>query len=184
MNDQHYFFDHSAVPESLSDRLILASEAVVRYRIAAYRDRFDLTEIHYRLLTHVAQHAPITLGHLARLVNRDCAQISRMVKALIARGLLANGRLPGKQAMAIELTAVGREIHRQMTRIGQDWEVAVESLISPAEIAMASAAMDRLYDAARHVLHDDARDSVERKASPGAAYAATADARLAATAAG
>jgi len=181
MNDQHHFFDHSDVPESLSDRLILASEAVVRYRIAVYRDRFDLTEIHYRLLTHVAQHAPITLGHLARLVNRDCAQISRMVKALIGRGLLANGRLPGKQAMAIELTSIGREIHRQMTRIGQDWEEAVESLISREEIAMASAAMERLYDAARHVLHDDPQEGRARKRTPPPVYAATADTRLAAS---
>ena len=183
MNDQHHFFDHSEVPESLSDRLILASEAVVRYRIAAYRDRFDLTEIHYRLLTQVAQHSPITLGHLARLVNRDCAQISRMVKALIARGLLANGRLPGKQAMAIKLTSVGREIHRQMARIGQDWEIAVESLISPEEIAMASTAMERLYDAARHVLHDDPHEGRVGKDGLGVGYAATADARLAAFAA-
>jgi DNA-binding MarR family transcriptional regulator len=155
MNDQHHFFAHSDFPESLSDRLILASEAVVRYRIAAYRDRFDLTEIQYRLLTHVAQHSPITLGQLARLVNRDCAQISRMVKSLLARGLLANGRPPGKQAMAIELTSVGREVHRQMARIGQDWELAVENLISTDEIALASVAMDRLYDAARHVLDDE-----------------------------
>ena len=155
MNDQHHFFAHSDFPESLSDRLILASEAVVRYRIAAYRDRFDLTEIQYRLLTHVAHHSPITLGQLARLVNRDCAQISRMVKSLISRGLLANGRLPGKQAMAIELTSVGREVHRQMARIGQDWELAVENLISTDEIALASVAIDRLYDAARHVLDDE-----------------------------
>ena len=155
MTDQHHFFNMADVPESLSDRLILVSEAVVRYRVAAYRDRFDLTEIHYRLLTQVAQHSPITLGQLARLVNRDCAQISRMVKSLISRGLLANGRLPGKQAMAIELTSVGREVHRQMARIGQDWELAVENLISTDEIALASVAMDRLYDAARHVLDDE-----------------------------
>jgi len=152
MIEQHHFFTPADVPDSLIDRLILASEAVVRYRIAAYRDGFDLTEIQYRVLAHVAQHAPITLSHLARLVNRDCAQISRMVKTLIARGLVRNGRPPGKQAMAIELTDTGRETRARMARIGQDWEAAVENLLSTDQIALASVAIDRLYDAARQVL--------------------------------
>jgi DNA-binding MarR family transcriptional regulator len=152
------------VPESLVERLILVSEAVVRYRIAAYRDRFDLTEIQYRLLMHVAQHSPVTLGQLARLVNRDCAQISRMVRSLVERGFLETGREPGKQAMAIALTGAGREIYRQMTHIGRDWEVAVENQMSAGEIALATGAMERLYDAARCVLDDDRPGAAARPA--------------------
>jgi hypothetical protein len=84
------------------EHLILMAETAVRYRLAIYRNRFRLTELQYRLMMHVAEQGMVSLTQLARLVNRDCAQVSRSVKGLVAAGMMSAGRQQGKVAVAIE----------------------------------------------------------------------------------
>ena len=137
------------------DQLILAAEAVVRYRIAIYRDRFKLTELQYRMMMHVARHAPISVGHLAALVDRDVAQVSRTVKLLVDSGLLTTRRTPGGVAKSLDLSAEGHAIHDQMATIGEEWEGAISDAMPLEEIAHATQAMEQLYAAASRILDRD-----------------------------
>ena len=148
-------FDRPDGPQALSDRLILACEAVVRCRAASFRQTFGLTEIHYRLLAQVNSHSPITLGTLAGKLNRDCGQVSRMVKMLTTRGLIAHPPKPAPRPLAIRLTAMGRTICNAMAQIARDSEEAIEALLPAEDKLQATLAVERLYCAARTVLRED-----------------------------
>jgi len=135
----------------LAEQLVLAAEALVRYRGAAYRQRFRLTDLHYRLLMHVAKRGPISLGDLSNLVNRDCGQISRTVKALIESGFMRSERRRGSPGMGIELSHKGRSTYEAMAKIGEEWEFALSALMPLHEIALASQAAGRLHAAALRI---------------------------------
>lgn len=134
---------------SLLDQVICASDALIRCRYAAFRDRFGITEIQCRILMQLAQAAPINLSQLAQSIDRDVAQISRTIRVLEERGLVQSGKRTGKQALAIELTGLGRTVQRQMARMACEMEQAVISQMSPADITLTHAAMERLRDAVR-----------------------------------
>ena len=144
-------------PQALSDRLILACEAVVKCRAASFRDSFGLTEIHYRLLAQVRQNAPVTLTVLARNLNRDCGQVSRMVRNLTLRGLIDSGQRRGTRPLAISLTSMGRTTCDAMTQLARDSEEAIESLLPEKDQLQAAIAVERLYSAARSVLGEKHR---------------------------
>lgn len=134
--------------DSLADQLIYAAEALVRSRSAAYKERFQLTEVQYRVMMQVAKHAPLSLGELCSLVHRDQGQISRLVKSMTDAGLLTRAKRAGSAAMAIELSPRGRRIFHQMAMVGEEWEVALTAVMSPQDIALASQAASHLYEAA------------------------------------
>jgi DNA-binding MarR family transcriptional regulator len=155
MTAADHTFDHIDTAKALSDRLIMACEAVVRCRAASFRQSFGLTEIHYRLLAQINSHAPITLGTLARKLNRDCGQVSRMVKVLTTRGLIANPPKPAPRPLSIRLTAMGQTICDAMTQIAQDSEQAIGALLPEEDKVQASLVVERLYCAARAVLDEE-----------------------------
>ncbi|WP_191229193.1 MarR family winged helix-turn-helix transcriptional regulator [Aurantiacibacter xanthus] len=144
-----------AQAEALSDRLIMACEAVVRCRSTSFRNSFGLTEIHYRLLAQVRSYGPITLGDLARNLSRDCGQISRMVKMLTTRGLIARPAKPAPRPLAIRLTPMGQTICDAMAKIAQDSEQAIGALLPEEDKVQAALAVERLYCAARTVLEEE-----------------------------
>lgn len=142
------FFDHDPPSGPLIEQLILTAEAVVRYRIVAFRRRFKMTELQYRLMMQVAAHAPVSLGQLSNLVNRDCAQVSRTVKCLVEGGLMTNRRERGGPTKSIELSADGAALYAEMQKVGEKFEAALAALISSADAALATDAIERVYEAA------------------------------------
>jgi len=137
------------------DQLILAAEAVVRYRVATYRDRFKLTELQYRLLLHVEQHAPMSIGELAGMVARDVGQVSRTVRTLIDAELMVCTRTNGRIAKSLTLSAKGRDLFQQMATVGERWENAISVALPSEDIVQAAQAMQRLYVATHRVLEND-----------------------------
>lgn len=151
------------------DQLIMAAEAVVRYRVATYRDRFKLTELQYRMMMHVARQAPITIGHLAVMVDRDIAQVSRTVRLLIDSGLMVCSKVRGSQAKALKLSPEGQAVHRQMAMIGEEWEGAISDAMPSDAIARATQAMEQLYVAANRILDRDDSDATRDRGGDRAA---------------
>jgi hypothetical protein len=80
-------------------------------------------------------------------VNRDCLQVSRSVKGLVAAGMMSAGRQQGKVAVAIELSDQGQQTYVEMLQVGANWELAVGALMVPVELAKAAVAIERLYQA-------------------------------------
>lgn len=145
-------------PDHIADQLILAAEAVVRYRIATYRDRFKMTELQYRMMMHVARNAPISVGRLAALVNRDNAQVSRTVKSLVETGLMISRKSRGSVAKSLVLSPEGEAIYLQMALVGEEWGTAISGAIPSEKIALVSQAMEGLNLASCRMLE---RNDVE-----------------------
>lgn len=139
-------------PEHIADQLIVAAEAVVRYRIATYRDRFRMTELQYRMMMHVARNAPISVGKLAELVNRDIAQVSRTVKSLVETGLMVSRKSRGTVAKSLVLSPAGEAVYLQMATVGKEWGSAISGVIPAETITLVSQAMEGLNEASRRML--------------------------------
>lgn len=85
----------------------------------AQRRRFDLSEIEWRIMTQLGDTAPLSLNGLAEGLTQDRGQLSRAVKAMVARGLVTRERKPGGPEIEISLSAEGRALHARMV----DWVV-------------------------------------------------------------
>lgn len=142
----------SRLPDRMVDQLILTAEAVVRYRIATYRNRFKLTELQYRMMMHVEQHAPISVGELAALVGRDIAQVSRTVKALVDTGLMVCKRTPGKIAKSLCLSPKGNAVYLEMAAVGEDWDHAISRALPSEDLVHAVHVMKRLNEEAHRIM--------------------------------
>lgn len=78
------------------------------------RRQFGLTELEWRIVTQVGAFAPLSLSGLAELNLQDPGQMSRAVKALVARGLLSRKRKPGGPQIEISLTPDGDALYARM----------------------------------------------------------------------
>lgn len=85
--------------------------------VLAQRRHFDLTEIEWRIMTHVGEFAPLSLNGLAELLLRDRGQLSRAVKSMVERGLLTRERKPGGPEIEIDLAPAGRTLHARMVEL-------------------------------------------------------------------
>lgn len=82
--------------------------------ILAQRRQFGLSEIEWRIMTHVGEHAPLSLNGLSDLTLQDRGQLSRAVKGMVERGLLTRERKPGGPEIEIELSKQGRALYSGM----------------------------------------------------------------------
>lgn len=148
--------DRTAGPDTIADRLILAAEAVVRYRMTAYRDRFCLTELQYRLLMHVAPHGAVSLTRLSQMVGRDTGQVSRTVRSLVDAGLMTSTRRRGRVAVDIALSAAGRRTFSEMAKVGEEWQAAIGHALTPGDLSLVADTIGRLHGAANRLVEQRA----------------------------
>lgn len=134
------------VGESLIDRLLWTSDAILRWRAVNRRGHLHLTEMQHRVLVEVAQHEPISVTGLARLVHRDNAQVSRTLNCLVDGNFLTRTRRPGSTSAAIRLTPTGRATLSKVEEVTKQWEDTILGELSPDELAVVNDAMRRLYD--------------------------------------
>ena len=95
-------------------RMISFFSMLRRGTVLAQRRHFGLSEIEWRIMTHVAEHAPLSLNGLAEVLLQDRGQLSRAVKSMVERGLLTRERKPGGPEIEIELAPDGRALHARM----------------------------------------------------------------------
>lgn len=82
--------------------------------ILAQRRQFGLSEIEWRIMTNVGEHAPLSLNRLSELTLQDRGQLSRAVKGMVEHGLLTRERKPGGPEIEIELSEKGRALYASM----------------------------------------------------------------------
>jgi DNA-binding MarR family transcriptional regulator len=67
------------------------------------------------VFSQIADAAPLTLPALIEAMQRDKAQIGRIVKSLAADGLVARARIPGSRDTSLSPTAAGRRLRDLLT---------------------------------------------------------------------
>src|SRR5258708_21510433 len=93
-----------AKPSDLvSSKVIRLANVLRRSSTLVYGRKFGLSQVEWRIVALVGEHAPITLNALAELMGLDKGQTSRGVSALVDRRLLLREYRRDGRGIAITL---------------------------------------------------------------------------------
>jgi DNA-binding MarR family transcriptional regulator len=148
-------------------RLIGLFNLLRRGGILAQRRQFGLSEIEWRIMTQVGQHAPLSLNGLAELLLQDRGQLSRTVKAMVKSGLLIRQRKAGGPAIEISLAPGGEALYARMVRRALERDRRLTSGMSATDLATLRRITDDLVQ--------KAEDMMEEEWELGSAQVASAD---------
>lgn len=144
-------------------KMILLFGLLRRGGALAQRRHFDLSELEWRMMVHIA-FRPQSLSGLAELLMLDRGQLSRAVKAMVERGLLTRERKPGGPEIVIALSEQGNALHEQMVEWAVARDGALTGDIPPEDIATLGRSLDHMIGEARVLLDEERKlESVARK---------------------
>jgi DNA-binding MarR family transcriptional regulator len=143
----------AAKPSDLvSSKVIRLANILRRSSTLVYGRKFGLSQVEWRIVALVGEHAPISLGALAEFMGLDKGQASRGVSGLVARRLVLREYRREGRGIRITLTARGAQIHaRLMTSALERNRVLLHGL-SEAEQGEFLRILDRLTGRARTIL--------------------------------
>ena len=145
----------NAVLGLLTIRITNLSELLRRSSTIAYRRRFDLSWIEWRVMSQVGEHAPLSLNDLADLLNLDRGQVSHAVKALAGRELLSRSRKPGGPTLIITLTPEGDSLYARMVAFAVARYEFMAGEIPREEIEQVARVLDALSQKAQLLLEQE-----------------------------
>ncbi len=121
----------------------------------AQRRQFGLSELDWRIMTQVGQFAPLSLSELADFNLQDRGQMSRAVKAMVARGLLSRERKPGGPEIEIRLTEQGRELFSRMVERAIERDRRLTSGMSAEDVATLRRLTDMMIEQAEAIMAEE-----------------------------
>lgn len=129
-------------------------------RVAALRSRreHDVSLTESRTLALVGHLEPVRLRDLTAASGSDKAQISRVVTALVGRGLIlriSNSR--DARSAHLELTDAGRIKAGRLARMAQDTDNALRTGLKPAEADHLIALLARVKAMAQDLVKEEER---------------------------
>ena len=131
-----------------------------RSGVMAQRRHFGMSEIEWRIMTQVGERAPLSLNGLAELTLQDRGQLSRAVKAMVARGLLTRQRKPGGPEVEIGLSEEGRALYATMVERAIERNRRLTADISDEELEALWRITDNMIGKAEEMMEE------ERKLAP------------------
>jgi DNA-binding MarR family transcriptional regulator len=116
-----------------------------RMHEAVREDGDGIAVMEARALNHLARHEGITQRDLVAHTGRDKAQIARIVKALVDRGLVQGSTDPTDgRAVCLHLTDAGRAMHRRMQQHRRRFARDLTQGFSDDELNALHAQLERL----------------------------------------
>jgi DNA-binding MarR family transcriptional regulator len=104
-------------------RLSVAAHAVSSLIATVYQTQFGLPIPQWRVLSILAEHGSLTQQQLVPLSTMDKQTISRTVRTLCQRGLVARvTSADDRRAFTLSLTAAGRRLHRRLAPTALEYE--------------------------------------------------------------
>jgi DNA-binding MarR family transcriptional regulator len=140
--------------------LIAIANRIARNASRAYLAQFDIGLNEWRILAHLRVHPGITANHICDVSELDKAAVSRSLRQLDLRKLVAISRRPGDpRGRALRLTAAGDTLHDRMIRVALARETMLLAGFSAEEQAQLRDFLSRLRTNAR-LLRDGGEASV------------------------
>src|SRR5262245_6077144 len=137
----------------VSNRLLSLATLLRRSANLLYRKELGLSEVEWRILAMVADHAPLTLGALVEILGLDKGQLSRGVTTLVKRRILARTADPqDSREVHIALTPHGAETFEVLIALALERNRELLAGLSGAEVVRLLATLDRLLINARTML--------------------------------
>lgn len=152
-----FFSPHSAdrLKQHVSMRMILLFILLRRSGSMAQKRLFNLSENQWRIMTQLGTFAPLSLNGLAERLVQDRGQVSRAVKGLVERGLVAQTRKPGGPELDICLSPEGDALHERMVEWVIERDKKLTDGMDPDELAIARDVVERMIVQARTMVDQE-----------------------------
>ena len=147
----------AAVPRAkpsdlVSSKVIRLANILRRSSTLVYSREFGLSQVEWRIVALLGEHAPATLNDLSDLMGLDKGQVSRGVSALVARQLVLREYRSAGRGIQITLSVRGVKLYGQlMTSALARNRVLLHGLKDDARTQL-FAILDRLTAIARTIL--------------------------------
>jgi DNA-binding MarR family transcriptional regulator len=125
--------------------------------VLAQRRQFGLSEIEWRIMTQVGEHAPLSLNRLSERTLQDRGQLSRAVKGMVENGLLTRERKPGGPEVEIELSKKGRALYASMVERAIERDRRLTSDISKEDLETLWRVTDMMILKAEELMEEERR---------------------------
>jgi len=134
-------------------RLAITSNRVSRMVARAYRARFGLSIWEWRVIAILGEGEPSTAQDLADSAAMDKVAVSRAVKALVERGLIARfDHASDRRSSLLKLTPDGEAVYADISPIALDAEARLLEGFSAEERATLARLLDRIRARAQTML--------------------------------
>ena len=145
--------DVGAKPSDLvSSKVLKLANVLRRGSTLVYGRKLGLSQVEWRMVALVGEHAPVSLNELADLLDLDKGQTSRSVSALVARRLMLREYRRDGRGIRITLTARGTEIYRELMVSALERNRVLLNGVTAEEKTQLFAILDRLTALARTIL--------------------------------
>jgi DNA-binding MarR family transcriptional regulator len=145
--------DVAAKPSDLvSSKVIRLANILRRSSTLVYGRRFGLSQVEWRIVALVGEHAPLSLNALAEFMGLDRGQTSRGVSALVARRLVLREYRRAGRGLRITLTARGVRIYDELMASALERNRVLLRGMSEAGTRELLELLDRLTALARSIL--------------------------------
>jgi len=133
------------IRDLLTFRIAMLAAANDRMGQSWLQADFGLTILEWRILGLTQALGPVRFGQLARALLRDKGQLSRLVKALVARGLItARPDRADQRGTLLANTAKGRRLHDRVLARALERNQVIVSALSLEESETLFALLDKL----------------------------------------
>ena len=130
----------------LSQLLAAAGAMVVRLCEGSY----GVTRREWSVVAHLYGHSGVLPSELADRMHRDRARTSRILTALLRKGLIDRVTLPhDRRSVLVSLTSTGRQLYEALMPEVQAINQQVASILSPEEVVAFDDALERLRQQAK-----------------------------------
>lgn len=145
--------DVGAKPSDLvSSKVLKLANVLRRGSTLVYGRKLGLSQVEWRIVALVGEHAPVSLNALADLLDLDKGQTSRAVSALVARRLMLREYRREGRGIRITLSARGTEIYGELMASALERNRVLLGGMTAEEKTQLFEMLDRLTALARTIL--------------------------------
>jgi DNA-binding MarR family transcriptional regulator len=136
----------------LSSKVIRLANVLRRSSSLVYGRKLGLSQVEWRIVALVGEHAPVSLNALADLMGLDKGQVSRAVSALVTSRLVLREYRREGRGVRITLSARGEDVYGELMASAIERNRVLLSGMSAAEKIELFDILDRLTKLARTIL--------------------------------
>jgi len=126
--------DEGMLGPTVASPLLTVADLIRRSARSYYTRELGLSYLDWRVLLHVGELGPLSLGNLADAMHHDLGQISRGVTRLAQAGFLVRERKGGVPGTKVRLTDQGQVIFDELVHRATQRQAALIEGIDPAEV--------------------------------------------------
>jgi DNA-binding MarR family transcriptional regulator len=154
MSESRTSFPHSG--DLVAPHVNTLSKYLTRAAVQDARNRFGLGRVEWQVVTLLGVFQPISVRELTFHALLDPAQISRAIKGLCERDIVAKRQGDRDQReVAVTLTAKGLSLHADLTIAAISRNKVVTEGLSVEEIRGLNAMLDRLVERAKTLVETE-----------------------------